>query len=238
MAREKIKLKRIENTSARQVTFSKRRKGLFKKAEELSVLCDADVALIVFSATGKLFQFSSSSMKGILDKYYSHSKNLDDQAEPLPAPPLDLNVEQSKHEDLSKKVAEASLQLRQMRGEDLNQMSVQELQQLENNLEASLRRVLDKKGQIMEEQINGLRKKGLELEEENNRLRNEVMHISTVGKQANNNNNNETEIGPNEEGQSSESVMTAVHSNNSSQDYNDDSSDTSLRLGLSMPGWK
>ena len=60
MAREKIKIKKIDNVTARQVTFSKRRRGLIKKAEELSVLCDAEVALIIFSATGKLFDFSSS----------------------------------------------------------------------------------------------------------------------------------------------------------------------------------
>lgn len=60
MARERIKIKKIDNVTARQVTFSKRRKGLFKKAEELAVLCDVDVALIMFSATGKLFQFASS----------------------------------------------------------------------------------------------------------------------------------------------------------------------------------
>lgn len=60
MAREKIKIKKIDNITARQVTFSKRRRGLLKKAEELSVLCDADVALIIFSSTGKLFEYSSS----------------------------------------------------------------------------------------------------------------------------------------------------------------------------------
>jgi hypothetical protein len=60
MAREKIKIKKIDNVTARQVTFSKRRRGLFKKAEELSVLCDAEVAVIIFSATGKLFEYSSS----------------------------------------------------------------------------------------------------------------------------------------------------------------------------------
>lgn len=60
MAREKIQIKKIDNATARQVTFSKRRRGLFKKAEELSVLCDADVAVIIFSATGKVFEFSSS----------------------------------------------------------------------------------------------------------------------------------------------------------------------------------
>ena len=58
--RERIAIRRIENLAARQVTFSKRRRGLFKKAEELSILCDAEVGLAVFSATGKLFQFASS----------------------------------------------------------------------------------------------------------------------------------------------------------------------------------
>jgi hypothetical protein len=60
MAREKIKIKKIDNVAARQVTFSKRRRGLLKKAEELSVLCDVEVAVIIFSATGKLFEYSSS----------------------------------------------------------------------------------------------------------------------------------------------------------------------------------
>ncbi|XVE66607.1 hypothetical protein DITRI_Ditri08aG0092100 [Diplodiscus trichospermus] len=60
MTRQKIQIKKIENTAARQVTFSKRRRGLFKKAHELSTLCDAEIALLVFSATGKLFEYSST----------------------------------------------------------------------------------------------------------------------------------------------------------------------------------
>ncbi|KAG5534302.1 hypothetical protein RHGRI_022434 [Rhododendron griersonianum] len=82
MAREKIQIKKISNSTARQVTFSKRRRGLFKKAEELSVLCDADVALIIFSSAGKLFQYSSSSMEGILERHDLHSKNLDKLEQP------------------------------------------------------------------------------------------------------------------------------------------------------------
>ncbi|KAJ0580463.1 putative transcription factor MADS-type1 family [Helianthus annuus] len=39
--RGKVTLKRIENKINRQVTFSKRRSGLLKKAHEISVLCDA-----------------------------------------------------------------------------------------------------------------------------------------------------------------------------------------------------
>ncbi|RRT40048.1 hypothetical protein B296_00043862 [Ensete ventricosum] len=61
MGRGKVELKRIENKINRQVSFAKRRCGLLKKAHELSVLCDAEVALIVFSAHGRLFEFCSTS---------------------------------------------------------------------------------------------------------------------------------------------------------------------------------
>ena len=62
MGRGKIEIKKIENVNSRQVTFSKRRNGLLKKARELAVLCDAEVAVIVFSSTGKLHEFSSTRL--------------------------------------------------------------------------------------------------------------------------------------------------------------------------------
>jgi hypothetical protein len=61
MGRGRVELKRIENKINRQVTFAKRRNGLLKKAYELSVLCDAEVALIIFSNRGKLYEFCSTS---------------------------------------------------------------------------------------------------------------------------------------------------------------------------------
>lgn len=60
MGRGKIEIKRIENTTNRQVTFCKRRNGLLKKAYELSVLCDAEVALIVFSTRGRLYEYANN----------------------------------------------------------------------------------------------------------------------------------------------------------------------------------
>lgn len=60
MGRGKIEIKMIENTNSRQVTFSKRRQGLMKKAKELAILCDAEVGVLVFSNTGKLYEFASS----------------------------------------------------------------------------------------------------------------------------------------------------------------------------------
>jgi hypothetical protein len=74
MTRKKIQIKKIENTTERQVTFSKRRRGLFKKALELSTLCGAEIALIVFSATGKLFHYASSRFFSLsLSLSHSHS---------------------------------------------------------------------------------------------------------------------------------------------------------------------
>lgn len=59
MGRGKTILARIENPVSRRVTFSKRKMGLLKKANELSVLCDVELALIIFSKKGKLHQFGS-----------------------------------------------------------------------------------------------------------------------------------------------------------------------------------
>lgn len=224
MAREKIQIKKIDNATARQVTFSKRRRGLFKKAEELSVLCDADVALVIFSSTGKLFDYSSSSMKEILERRNLHPKNL----EKLEQPSLELQlVEDSNHARLSKEIAEKSHKLRQMRGEELQGLNIEELQHLEKSLESGLSRIIEKKGQKIMREIQELQTKGLHLMEENERLRQQVSEISNVRKQVTADSENMVY----EEGQSSESVT-----NVNSTPPDDDSSDTSLKLGLPYGG--
>nr|KYP36959.1 MADS-box transcription factor 57 [Cajanus cajan] len=73
MGRGKIAIRRIDNSTSRQVTFSKRRNGLLKKARELSILCDAEVGLMVFSSTGKLYDYAST-------RYWIHRNIRLDQA--------------------------------------------------------------------------------------------------------------------------------------------------------------
>ncbi|AQL09885.1 MADS1 [Zea mays] len=75
MVRGKTQMKRIENPTSRQVTFSKRRNGLLKKAFELSVLCDAEVALVVFSPRGKLYEFASGSAQKTIERYRTYTKD-------------------------------------------------------------------------------------------------------------------------------------------------------------------
>ncbi|KAK1257854.1 Agamous-like MADS-box protein AGL62 [Acorus gramineus] len=67
MGRKKIEMKKIEKEDALQVCFSKRKKGLFKKASELSLLCGAEIAIIVFSPSGKAYIFAQPSLDSIIN---------------------------------------------------------------------------------------------------------------------------------------------------------------------------
>ncbi|KAK3420375.1 hypothetical protein EUGRSUZ_G01185 [Eucalyptus grandis] len=67
--RKKIEIKKITNKSSQQVTFSKRRSGLFKKASELCILCGAQIAIIVFSPVHKIFCFGYPNVDFVIDRY-------------------------------------------------------------------------------------------------------------------------------------------------------------------------
>nr|AAK72467.1 MADS-box transcription factor DEFH28 [Antirrhinum majus] len=168
MGRGRVQLKRIENKISRQVTFSKRRSGLLKKAHEISVLCDAEVALIVFSTKGKLFEYSTeSSMERILERYerysYAEKKLTSDSHEP----------EENWCLEYPKLVARIELLERNIRnyvGEDLDHLSMRELQSLEQQLDTALKRTRTRKNQLMHESISQLQKKERSLQDQNNIL--------------------------------------------------------------------
>nr|AAC32924.2 homeotic protein AGL30 [Arabidopsis thaliana] len=83
MGRVKLKIKKLENTNGRQSTFAKRKNGILKKANELSILCDIDIVLLMFSPTGKAaiccgtrrcFSFESSELEENFPKVGSRCK--------------------------------------------------------------------------------------------------------------------------------------------------------------------
>jgi len=74
MGRKKIQISKINDERNRQVTFTKRKFGLMKKAYELSVLCDCEIALIIFNSSNKLFQYASTDMDKILLKYTEYNE--------------------------------------------------------------------------------------------------------------------------------------------------------------------
>ncbi|KAL4192390.1 hypothetical protein AMTRI_Chr06g194070 [Amborella trichopoda] len=62
MGRGKVQLKRIENPNARKVTFTKRRDSLLRKAFEFSLLCEVDVAAIIFSSSDEVYEYSTQEL--------------------------------------------------------------------------------------------------------------------------------------------------------------------------------
>ncbi|CAI0553223.1 unnamed protein product [Linum tenue] len=156
MGRGRVELKRIENKINRQVTFAKRRNGLLKKAYELSVLCDAEVALIIFSNRGKLYEFcSTNNMLKTLERYQKCSYGAVEVNKPA------KELESSYREYLKLKGRYEGLQRtqRNLLGEDLGPLNTKELEQLERQLEGSLKQVRSTKTQFMLDQLSDLQNK-------------------------------------------------------------------------------
>uniref|UniRef100_A0A804R9R1 Uncharacterized protein n=1 Tax=Zea mays TaxID=4577 RepID=A0A804R9R1_MAIZE len=155
MGRGKVELKRIENKISRQVTFAKRRNGLLKKAYELSLLCDAEVALIIFSGRGRLFEFSSSScMYKTLERYRSSNYSTQEVKAPL-----ESEINYQDYLKLRTRVDFLQTTQRNILGEDLGPLSMKELEQLENQIEVSLKHIRSRKEQELQDLNKDLRKK-------------------------------------------------------------------------------
>ncbi|KAK2384200.1 agamous MADS-box protein AGL29 [Trifolium repens] len=69
MGRRKIAIELVKDSNARQVTFSKRQTGLFKKANELSILSGAEVAIVMFSPGNKPYSFGHPRVDVVVAKY-------------------------------------------------------------------------------------------------------------------------------------------------------------------------
>ncbi|KAL7263151.1 hypothetical protein ACSBR1_001346 [Camellia fascicularis] len=146
MGRGKIEIKRIENSSNRQVTYSKRRNGIMKKAKEITVLCDAQVSLVIFASSGKMHEYCSPSttLLDILDKYHKQSGE---------------RLWDAKHENLSneldrikKENDSMQIELRHLKGEDITSLHHKELMAIEEALENGLGSVREKQKKMLEEE--------------------------------------------------------------------------------------
>nr|BBH96239.1 MADS-box transcription factor [Muscari armeniacum] len=160
MGRGKIEIKRIENSTNRQVTFSKRRNGIVKKAKEISVLCESEIAIVIFSSLNKISEFCSpnTSLPKMLEKYQHHSgKKLWD----------------AKHENLSAEIDRIKREndnmqneLRRLKGEDLTSLNPRELIPIEEALQNGVTSVRAKQMEF----LNMMKLNGKMLEEENKKL--------------------------------------------------------------------
>ncbi|KAL0312094.1 UNVERIFIED_CONTAM: Floral homeotic protein GLOBOSA [Sesamum radiatum] len=150
MGRGKIEIKRIENSSNRQVTYSKRRNGIMKKAKEISVLCDAQVSVIIFASSGKMHEFCSPSttLVDMLDQYHKLSgKRLWDAKHEH----LDNEINRIKKENDSMQI-----ELRHLKGEDISTLNYKELMVLEEALDNGVSTLKAKQNEMIEEENQNL----------------------------------------------------------------------------------
>ncbi|RXH92656.1 hypothetical protein DVH24_033552 [Malus domestica] len=333
--KEKIKIRRIDYLPARQVTFSKRRRGIFKKAEELSILCECEVGVIIFSQTGKLFDYSSSRYGGLPSSYkksilatasfpISHPQTRRDGTEwdeternregtktpsdgnkeeeegdgeegetegkftqnssrgiarftrfrrtktwdETPCSTLfrpvsrtkrtkdviarykshtggeksdqitlhQLQLEKENTIRLSKELEDKTRKLRQMKGEDLQDLDLDQLNKLEKLVQASIGRVIKTKEKKIMSEIMARANKGVELIEANNQLKQRMVMLSAggdIGPAAIMELENLNNVG--EEGVTSESATNVTTCSSSAFSLEDDCSDIlSLKLGGGM----
>ncbi|KAB2047701.1 hypothetical protein ERO13_A13G061100v2 [Gossypium hirsutum] len=151
MGRGKIAIKRIENQTTRQVTFSKRRAGLLKKTHELSVLCDAQIGLIIFSSTGKMCQYCTQPyrMEQIIERYQKVTGTRIPEHDNREHLYNELAV-------LRKETRRLQLSMRRYTGEDMSSIPYEELDQLEQELERSVNKVRERKERMLEEENNNM----------------------------------------------------------------------------------
>ncbi|XP_012470659.1 agamous-like MADS-box protein AGL18 [Gossypium raimondii] len=221
MGRGKIEIKKIENLTSRQVTFSKRRNGLLKKARELCILCDAEVGVIIFSTTGKLYQWSSTSMEDTLLRY-NRGKVVEQH------PSDDQKAEQNSQSFDVSALKEEYLKLRaaymRLNGKELEGLSFKEVQQLEHQLNEGILSVKEHKEQILLEQLKRCRLQEQKAILENQSLRKQVEELQQKTS------SNSLDFNP---------LQTKISLNTSKPDFHFDHhyhhhSDTSLHLDLGL----
>ncbi|XP_015688090.1 MADS-box transcription factor 3 isoform X2 [Oryza brachyantha] len=171
MGRGKIEIKRIENTTNRQVTFCKRRNGLLKKAYELSVLCDAEVALIVFSSRGRLYEYANNSVKSTVERYKKANSDTTNSGTVAEVSAQHYQQESSK---LRQQISSLQNANRTIVGDSINTMSPRELKQVETRLEKGIAKIRARKNELLYAEVEYMQKREVELQNDNMYLRSKV----------------------------------------------------------------
>nr|BCL01226.1 FLC-like MADS-box protein [Gentiana triflora] len=168
MGRRKVEIKRIEDSNRRQVTFSKRRSGLMKKAKELAVLCDVDVAVVVFSNRGKLYDFSSNnSLNQTIQRHQEYK-----ECRGSKSPVVDSREMQNNKQTVSLSTIKELLETMDRELEEPNEHT--DLSQLENQLETALMETRSQKMQMTMDFIASLHQMEKALSEENKFLQSKI----------------------------------------------------------------
>ncbi|XP_023512238.1 agamous-like MADS-box protein AGL61 [Cucurbita pepo subsp. pepo] len=158
LGRRKIEIKKLEKKSTQQVTFSKRRAGLFNKAAELSVLCGAEIAILVASSRNKLYTFGHPNVESLLDRFLTGNSAPPKPAEaylPLDELNRDFDDVAAEYDIEKRRTAERLSNDRFWWDEPLESMKIDELKRFRSSL-------VDLRGKVAErvEKFTAMRKEG------------------------------------------------------------------------------
>ncbi|KAK4413186.1 MADS-box protein EJ2 [Sesamum alatum] len=179
MGRRKLEIKRIEDKSARQVTFTKRRNGLLKKAKELSVICDVDVGVIIFSSRGKLYHYCSTNS---LTEILQHYQNCVAMGPGAQTGVRGTREEKSKYAGLLKSGELLQIVDRELGETCVDDLTVTDLVHLEKQLEDALIQIRATKTHLLLDSISTLHEKEKILVEEKRRLEEKIAGSKTDGR--------------------------------------------------------
>ncbi|XP_009608317.1 MADS-box transcription factor 23-like isoform X2 [Nicotiana tabacum] len=171
MARGKIAIRRIDNPASRQVTFSKRKSGLIKKAKELAILCDAEVGVTIFSSTGRLYEYSNSR--------YNEEK----EHHQLLTPFSEAKLWRTEAKRLRQQMDDLQENYRRLKGEELSGMRIGDLHTLENQLEMRLNNIRTRKEKMLTDEIEELNQKRALIHHENIELSKKVTLVQHENRQ-------------------------------------------------------
>ncbi|XP_059650062.1 agamous-like MADS-box protein AGL62 [Cornus florida] len=169
MGRQKIKMAKIEIKNHLQVTFSKRRSGLFKKASELCTLCGVEAAIVVFSPAGKVFSFGHPNVEAMVDRFItrntapnSNALHLVEAHRDASIRALNSHLTQLLNElEAGRKTGEALDRMRKASQcrcwweAPIDKLGLQELEQLKDSMEELKKNVANQTNKLLVETTNG-----------------------------------------------------------------------------------
>ncbi|XP_071705956.1 agamous-like MADS-box protein AGL61 [Rutidosis leptorrhynchoides] len=170
LGRQKIKIAKIQTKNHLQVTFSKRRSGLFKKASELCTLCGVEIAIVVFSPAGKVFSFGHPKVESIVDRFLTRNPNLNTTSLHLveahriaSIPELNMQLTHVLNElETEKKKSETLGEMRKASQSQfwweapIEELSLHELEQLKDSMEELKKTVAAQANKLFTENSNAI----------------------------------------------------------------------------------
>ncbi|KAK3137292.1 hypothetical protein QOZ80_5BG0450410 [Eleusine coracana subsp. coracana] len=168
---KKVEIKRIENTTNRQVTFCKRRNGLLKKAYELSVLCDAEIALIIFSSRGRLYEYSNNSVRATIERY---KKVTSDNSSAGTTAEITIQHYKQESAKLRQQITTLQDSNRTLTGDAIASMNHRDLKQLEGRLDKGLGKIRARKNELLYSELEYMERREMELQNDNLYLKSRV----------------------------------------------------------------